>query len=210
MTDTDFQQAEAARDAAAKESKNDLKEHDPLLKAEWERQIELYGKRMPHKYIKFTVKYRCFWIAINLFNIIASVIMATAGIMILQGVDDDRDTHLIAFSECQSMRVVCYALFVCHDVILLFSAMAICGLEKRMCNVAILAGAMIFEIIILTWAQIIYFQSQNYNCNVVIATEYFWLMGEILFILPADRLHRLLFLPPILSRSPTPRKRGRG
>ena len=108
------------------------------------------------------------------------------------------------------MRVVCYALFVCHDVILLFSAMAICGLEKRMCNVAILAGAMIFEIIILTWAQIIYFQSQNYNCNVVIATEYFWLMGEILFILPADRLHRLLFLPPILSRSPTPRKRGRG
>ena len=39
--------------------------------------------RLPDKYVGFTIRYKCFWIWINLFNIATSVAMATGGVMIL-------------------------------------------------------------------------------------------------------------------------------
>ena len=37
----------------------------------------------PYQYIKFTVKFKCFWIWMNMFNIIASIGMALGGVMIM-------------------------------------------------------------------------------------------------------------------------------
>ena len=68
---------------AKKKSAAALKEEDPKLIAEWERQIELYGDKMPKKYIKFTVKYRCFWACMNIFNILSSAGMCVGSVMIL-------------------------------------------------------------------------------------------------------------------------------
>ena len=135
---------------------------------------------MPKKYIKFTVKFKCFWAMMNVFNILSSIGMATGSVLIL-GREHGDGVDLIAFQECQSMKVVCWALFVLHICNFLFSAMALCGLEKRFCINYVLLAPIIFDAVTLCWSQATYFQSQKYNCNVVMPDYYFWLMSEILF-----------------------------
>ena len=79
------------------------------------------------------------------------------------------------------MNVVCWALFSLHLVNCIFSLMALCGLEKRICVNYVMLGLMLYDIIVLIWAHSTYFQSQGYNCNIEMPDVYFWLMGEILF-----------------------------
>ena len=79
------------------------------------------------------------------------------------------------------MEVVCWALFSLHVCNLIFSLMALCGLEKRLCVSYLLLALMLYDSIVLVWAQTTYFQSQNFNCNLEMPDTYFWLMGEILF-----------------------------
>ena len=79
------------------------------------------------------------------------------------------------------MGVVCWALFTLHISNLIFSLMALCGLEKRFCCAQPLLGLVIYDGVILIWSQAVYFKSQSYNCNLEMGDVYFWLMGEILF-----------------------------
>ena len=44
-----------------------------------------------------------------------------------------------------------------------------------------LIGVVVYDMIILTWAQVTYFQSQETNCIDTVPILYFWLMGQILF-----------------------------
>ena len=41
------------------------------------------NRKLPDKYVGFTVRYKCFWIWLNLFNIATSIAMALGGAMIL-------------------------------------------------------------------------------------------------------------------------------
>ena len=79
------------------------------------------------------------------------------------------------------MSVVCWALFTLHAVNALFSLMALCGLEKRLCISHVMLALVIYDGIVLIWSQCVYFKSQKYNCNLEMTDVYFWLMGEILF-----------------------------
>ena len=133
---------------------------------------------MPPKYVRFTIKFRCFWAMINVFNIFASAAMAFGAVKILS---KERDPKTQVYQECMSMSVVCWALFSLHIVNLLFSLMALCGLEKRFCISYLLLALVIYDAVVLVWSQATYFKSQSYNCNIEMADVYFWLMGEILF-----------------------------
>ena len=55
------------------------------------------------------------------------------------------------------MEVVCWALFVLHVCNLIFSLMAVCGLEKRFCISYVLFGLFIFDGVVLVWSQTTYF-----------------------------------------------------
>ena len=79
------------------------------------------------------------------------------------------------------MAVVCWALFTLHAINALFSMMAICGLEKRLCISHVLLALVVYDGVVLIWSQCVYFKSQKYNCNLEMTDLYFWLMGEILF-----------------------------
>ena len=146
---------------------------DDKVKAEQEKY-----PNMPPKYVRFTVKFRCFWAMLNVFNIIASMGMAAGSVLIL-GREHDPKTQV--YQECQSMMVVCWALFMLHVCNLLFSLLALCGLEKKFCISYVLLALVIFDGVVLVWSQATYFKSQGFNCNIEMADVYFWLMGEILF-----------------------------
>ena len=53
--------------------------------------------RLPDKYVGFTIRYKCFWIWINLFNIVTSIAMATGGVLIL-GMESDQST--LSYQQC--------------------------------------------------------------------------------------------------------------
>lgn len=40
---------------------------------------------MPPRYIKFTIRFKCFWTLLNIFNIVASILMGMGTVMILSG-----------------------------------------------------------------------------------------------------------------------------
>ena len=79
------------------------------------------------------------------------------------------------------MFVVCWALFVLHVCNFLFSALALCGLEKKFCISYVLLAMILFDCVVLVWSQTTYFNSQSFNCNLEMPDVYFWLMGEILY-----------------------------
>ena len=55
-----------------------------------EKGIRADGK-LPDKYVGFTIRYKCFWIWLNLFNIATSIAMAVGGALILSQ-DQDQST----------------------------------------------------------------------------------------------------------------------
>ena len=133
---------------------------------------------MPPRYIRFTVLHKCFWTWLNIFNILTSIAMAVGWVMIS---GHERDQNTLSYQECQSMGVVCWALFTLHACNCIFSMMALCGLEKRICISHVLLALVVYDGVVLIWSQAVYFKSQNYNCNLEMGDVYFWLMGEILF-----------------------------
>ena len=68
-----------------------------------------------------------------------------------------------------------------HILNFIFSALALCGLEKKFCISYVLLALVIFDLVVLGWSQATYFKSQSYNCNLEMPSIYFWLMSEILF-----------------------------
>ena len=104
---------------------------------------------LPPKYVGFTVKFKCFWIWINVFGILSSIAMASGSLMILGA---DQKANSFAYQECIAMKVVCWALFALHICNFLFSALALCGLEKRICISQVLLALVIFDGIVLIWA----------------------------------------------------------
>ena len=79
------------------------------------------------------------------------------------------------------MKVVLWMWFALHLLNCIFSSLAICGLEKKICISYVLLALIIFDAIVLVWSQVVYFQAQNFNCQLEMADIYFWLMTEILF-----------------------------
>lgn len=44
-----------------------------------------------------------------------------------------------------------------------------------------LLAILVYDLVMITWAQVTYFQSQTTNCIDTVPVLYFWLMGQILF-----------------------------
>ena len=142
---------------------------------------------MPPLYIRFTIRFRCFWILLNIFNIVTSVLMGMGTVLILsgggkgqdcEGLTGDEYTECLAdqladkadvsynYPECENMTVVCWALFTLHVINCIFSLMALCSLEKRICISHVLLALVIYDVVILVWAQVVYFKAQSFNCNI--------------------------------------------
>ena len=126
---------------------------------------------MPKNYIKFTVKFRSFWMWSNLIGVLSSILMGTMTYWVLDNYPND----------CAGIRQVTWCLLVFHFVNFVFCALAVCGLEKRLCNNLALLGFILFDTILLIWSQITYFYAQGQMCNISATVTYFWLMTEIIF-----------------------------
>ena len=58
---------------------------------------------MPPRYIRFTIRFRCFWVLLNIFNIVTSVLMGMGTVLILSGGDKGHDCDGLTgdeYTEC--------------------------------------------------------------------------------------------------------------
>ena len=86
-----------------------------------------------------------------------------------------------ASEGCGGIQVGLWSLVAFHVVTGVFSAMALCGLEKAICGWKLLTAFVVFDLIVLTWAQVTYFRSQAHDCQASSPALYFYLMAEIMF-----------------------------
>lgn len=126
---------------------------------------------MPRNYIALTVRYRDYWLKLNLAFVFAHLLMAALGVIILVSAEEN----------CGGLKQVGWFNFFLHVLCFTFSSMALCGLEKRLLNKNILIGFLVLNAIILVWSQATYFESQYRSCNVEAPGPYFWMMSEIMF-----------------------------
>ena len=126
---------------------------------------------MPKAYVKLTVKFKSFWMWLMLIGILSSALLGAGTYIILSNNQTD----------CAGIRIVTWCLFVFHIVNGLYCAMALCGLEKKICSQIMLTGFILFDVILLIWTQVTYFYAQGQMCNIAATTLYFWLMFEIMF-----------------------------
>lgn len=161
---------------------------DPKYREEWrlelyryEKHEAVYGARIPKKYLRFTTRFRPFWVKLNLFMILVSVGMMVGSVLISKQGDSDSSKDAYRPPQCAGLDVVNWALFALHVVNAIFCSMTLCNLEKKVCTQMGLIVLLLFDVVMLVWAQITYFNSQRYNCTIETPGAYFWTMGEILF-----------------------------
>ena len=83
---------------------------------------------------------------------------------------------------CKSLRSIQYLIFTLHGFNTIVSLINLTGLEIKICNSNLVCGLLLFEIGMLAFMQISYFQSMKAGCIEVAPSLYFWLMGQILAV----------------------------
>jgi hypothetical protein len=143
-------------------------EEKKFLEEQLTKEVEKYG--LPKGYLRMTIRFKTFWLWFNIIAIVASAALAITTYMILDSNPED----------CSGIRIVTWCLFVLHITTFVFSSMALCGLEKRLCSTPIFIVFVMFNVVILIWTQTTYFSSQKIGCNYHHPELYFWLMFEIM------------------------------
>ena len=85
-------------------------------------------------------------------------------------------------ATCSALRSIQYFIFTLHSVNTLISLINLTGLEIKICNSNLVCGLLLFEIGMLAFMQISYFQSMKVNCIELVPSLYFWLMVQILAV----------------------------
>ena len=85
-------------------------------------------------------------------------------------------------NDCANLRVVLYAVICLHAVNILMTLINLCGLEVKLCNSNMVCCFIMFEITMLAWMQVSYFNSMSRNCLTNVPNLFLWTFGQILAI----------------------------
>ena len=129
-------------------------------------------------YETFTKENRKVWLSFNAFATLVSIGMAVGTYLVLSAEP---------IVDCGGIRLTLWLVFSLHIVNSVEMFINLTGLEKALCSSFWVCLFMIFEVTILIYMQVTYFESQVENlalnkvsCHSVTPLLYFWLMGQIL------------------------------
>ncbi|CDW83703.1 UNKNOWN [Stylonychia lemnae] len=111
------------------------------------------------------------WLFFNLFTTLGSIGLAVGTFLVLNTQVDD----------CKGLKTALWLVFAMHIVNTIETIINLFSLEKRLCNGYMICGFFIFEIIVLSYMQVVYFEAQQEDyCMTRTPLMYFWMMGQIL------------------------------
>jgi hypothetical protein len=128
---------------------------------------------MPVRYLIFVKNEPVFWPWLLVSLCVISGVMAWMGIKILQA----------NTVECAGTRSCVTLFFVQHCVNAFVTICCFFKIDIRCGNGWAMFGVILFDIIVLVWGNITFFQAQNLNCVVDQNTMpiFFWLGFEVMF-----------------------------
>ena len=130
-------------------------------------------KKKHHKktaYEHFTKDFKTQWLWFNFLMTLGSIGLAVGTFLITWYQDYD----------CGGIKAALWLVFIMHIINCFETVLNLGGLEKRFCSGMMLCGFFIFEITVLVYMQVIYFESMRLDCITITPLLYGWLMGQIL------------------------------
>lgn len=146
-----------------------------------QRQNSRQTKRTYKYFIKENKK---FWISFNVVLFLASIgfQIGTYFILAFNSKDEMSEEQYKQVQVCVQIKYVQYFIFGMHSLNTLIALVNFTGMEIRICSANLVCGLLLFEIGMLTFMQITYFQSMKWGCMERTPSLYFWLMGQILAV----------------------------
>jgi len=128
------------------------------------------GTKGEDRYHQFTKENRGFWITFNIIATLMSLALAIVTFIIVWQAEYD--------CAYPGLKIPLWLVGIMHLLNTVETLLNLCGLEKRLCGC--LAGCIFFgyEITILVYMQVIYFEAQD--CMRQTPLLYFWLLVQIL------------------------------
>ena len=107
------------------------------------------NKTKKSAYEKFLHENKRPWKCFNLFTTLGSIGLAVGTFLVLNNQVDD----------CKGLKTALWMVFVMHIVNTLETIINLTGLEKKLCNGYMICGFFIFEIVVLSYMQVVYFEA---------------------------------------------------
>eukprot|EP00352_Strombidinopsis_acuminata_P007296 CAMPEP_0176350570 /NCGR_PEP_ID=MMETSP0126-20121128/9581_1 /TAXON_ID=141414 ORGANISM="Strombidinopsis acuminatum, Strain SPMC142" /NCGR_SAMPLE_ID=MMETSP0126 /ASSEMBLY_ACC=CAM_ASM_000229 /LENGTH=193 /DNA_ID=CAMNT_0017700661 /DNA_START=17 /DNA_END=598 /DNA_ORIENTATION=- len=137
---------------------------DEYSKMETEEGVDL------NSYDRFTKNNKKFWIWFNIATALVNAALAFGQVWISK------------YDDCGGIMIVVWGLFSVNVVNFLVCSATLCGITRRFCRCTGVSAYVIYQVVILIWANIVYFQSMESNCANYAPAVYFWLFMNILII----------------------------
>ena len=118
-------------------------------------------------YKNFKLQNKKFWMWFNLLVAFFSAGFLTGTYIILNNNQND----------CGNLAFNLYVVICLHSLNILMSLINLCGLETKICNQNAVCCFMLFEIAVLVFMQVTYFNSQYNDCLRTAPDLYLWTMG---------------------------------
>ena len=108
-----------------------------------------FESKLSPAYVQFTIDNKSKYLWWNLGGMCANAALGYLSVFII-------NTHP---NECAGIKLASWSLFSLYIVTFLLQAACLCGLEKKFCSSMGLLAVLVYDLVVITWAQVTYFQS---------------------------------------------------
>lgn len=124
-----------------------------------------------HAFRKFVAENKKAWLKFNTVVLIVSILFIVCNFFVGR-LNETKNEG----ATCGNLSGVRYIDYVLHSVNVIITIINLTGLNAKLCHGNIVLGAFIFELIMLGWKQLIYFQAQSEepSCMRVTPALYWW------------------------------------
>ena len=119
------------------------KEHDDDKKKNKESLFETFVKEN-----------KTFWLCFNFWAIVISIGLAIGTYLVVTSATED----------CSTLKNTLWLVFIMHIVNLVETLFNVTGLDKKLCSGQLLCGFFVFEVTVLVYMQVSYFEAMAQNC----------------------------------------------
>ena len=144
-----------------KKSKKSVKE------TETKRKQSDHSETGEDKFNQFKAQHKKTWLWFNLIAIFLSIGCAIGTFFVLRA---DEPNCIVG-----SLTLALWLVFALHLINVVEFFFNLTGLESKVCSGTMMCGYLIFEVTVLVYMQVIYFESKK--CAWITPLKYFWLMG---------------------------------
>ncbi len=145
-----------------------MSESKKTKKSKKSQEEPLVANEKKSAYDRFLVDNKKPWIWFNILTTLGSIGLAVGTFLVVWRQRED----------CGGMKTALWLVFIMHIVNALETLLNLTGLERKLCTSFMMCGFFIFEVTVLIYMQVVYFEAMQISiCITNTSLMYFWLMA---------------------------------